>query len=260
MSKLKKVDVCIVGSGAGGAVVAKELGSHGVSVVVLEAGKRFNPLDDFTVATSNDWEREFPDHKNSFRAPKMDTITLGNNKSNKPNLVYGVGGGTLRYLANYIRLLPDDFRVYSSDGVAEDWPITYEELAPYYKKVEMELGVSGKNGDPWFPLEKGYINPPFEYSYACKALQKGFNRSGLQLWPTPVARLSRPLEGRPACIHCGTCDFGCMIRAKSCANVTYVPNAELTAACRHNSGLCRCHSVAEAFVEFEIITVSRWPV
>jgi choline dehydrogenase-like flavoprotein len=227
MATINTTEVCIIGSGAGGSVVAKELGEQGISVVILEAGKKFNPIKDFTVSTSIDWERVRIEHLKKFRSPKMDTLTTGGN-SHKPQTVFGVGGGTLRYLAYYIRMLPDDFRIYSLDGVGADWPITYEELAPYYRKVEKDLGVSGKSGDPWFPPIEKYPCPAFDFSYTDQVLKKSFDKLGIKLWPIPVGRLSRPYDGRPACVKCGTCDFGCMIKAKCSANVTYIPKAEST--------------------------------
>lgn len=228
MSKLKKVDACIIGSGAGGSVVAKELGEHGMSVVVLEAGKRFNPLQDYNVSTSNEWERLGNEHVKKFSMPKMDTVTLGSKTIERPTEAFGVGGGTLRYLANYIRFFPDDFRVRSIDGVGFDWPITYQELAPYYKKVEMELGISGLAGGPWFPDITEYANPPSNFAFYERILEKSMKKLGIRLWPTPVGRLSRPFDGRPACVHCGRCMFGCMVRSKSSADVTFIAKAEAT--------------------------------
>ncbi len=228
MAKLNKVDACIIGSGAGGGVVAKELSEQGISVVVLEAGKRFNPIKDYDFLTLSDWERVVKKQYSKLRAPKMGTITLGIKNIHKPIVIYGVGGGTLRYHANYVRMLPDDFRIYTIDGVGMDWPITYEELAPYYRKVELELGVSGQNGGPWFPNIEEYPNPPFEFSYSTKILKKSFDKLGIKLWPRPVARLSLPYDGRPACVKCGKCSYGCLPRAKSSVDVTYIPKAEST--------------------------------
>jgi choline dehydrogenase-like flavoprotein len=133
----------------------------------------------------------------------------------QPSEAQGVGGGTLRYLAYVPRLRPDDFRVYTDDGVAADWPITYDDLVPYYRKVELELGVSGLAGDPWTPQVDPYPNPPFPYSYANKIIKRGCDKLGIRLWPAPMARLSRYFDGRPKCIQCGQCETGCMSGAKS---------------------------------------------
>lgn len=224
---MDKVKVCIIGSGAGGGVVAKELAEKGISVVVLEAGRRFNPLQDYT-SVYNDWIRAGKENLVKFRVPKMDNITVGGPFTHKPTMAFGVGGTTLRYLAYVPRMRPDDFRVYTLDGVGIDWPITYEDLAPYYRKVELGIGVSGQNGDPWTPSVEPYPNPPFEFSYANKILKRGFDRLGIKLWPAPAARLSRPFDGRPACIQCGDCSHGCLTGAKSSIDVTYIRKAETT--------------------------------
>lgn len=231
MSKTSKpdiTDVCIIGSGAGGAVAAKELAERGLSVVVLETGKRFNAIKDFTIATSNDWERLINDYKKKFDSPKIGKLTLSNSENFRPDVVYGVGGGTLRYLAYLIRLLPDDFRTYTVDGVGIDWPISYEDLVPYYQEVEAELGVSGNSNDPWFPSIKEYPNPHFDFSYSTKVFKKSFDQLGIRLWYRSSGRLSRPFDGRPACVHCGQCILGCMVNAKSSTLVTYIPKAEST--------------------------------
>jgi choline dehydrogenase-like flavoprotein len=226
MTKLDKVEACVIGSGCGGGVVAKELGERGVSVVVLEAGRRFDPLEDYSSTASNDWEREQGYSK--FRLPAMGTRVNAGKYPLWVNQAFGVGGTTLVYFAYHPRMLPDALRIYSLDGVGADWPITYEDLAPYYRKVELELGVSGQNGDPWGPPIEPYPNPPFEFSYANKILKRGLDKLGIRLWPAPRAILSRPYDGRPACVGAGTCSSGCLTKAKSSVDVTYIPKAEAT--------------------------------
>ena len=228
MAKLNKVDVCIIGSGAGGAVVAKELGERGINVVVLEAGRRFDPLQDYTSTTKPDWEESSWEEVQQFKVPALDKVILANRNIQRPVEAHGVGGSTIRYLAYHVRMLPDDFQIHTVDGVAMDWPITYEELVPYYRKVELELVISGQAGDPWTPQVEPYPNPPFEFSYANKIMQRGCEKLGIRLWPTPMARLSRPFNGRPTCVQCGRCSSGCITKAKSSVDVTYIPKAEAT--------------------------------
>jgi choline dehydrogenase-like flavoprotein len=222
----KKVDACIIGSGAGGGVVAKELGERGINVVVLEAGRRLDPLRDYPSARP-DWEiTRVKNRERLFTVAPLQKVTFGNSFNARPNEVHGVGGGTLRYLAYAVRMLADDFKVFTVDGVGADWPISYEDLAPYYRKVEWELGVSGRVGDPWTPRIESYPNPPFEFSYANKIIKRGCDKLGITLWPTPMARLSRPFDNRPMCVQCGSCGAGCMSGAKSSIDVTYIPKAE----------------------------------
>lgn len=224
---VNKVDACIIGSGAGGGVVAKELGEQGVKVVVLEAGRRLDPLRDYPTA-KQDWEISTERYVSLFSVSALQKVTFSNKFISRPHEVHGVGGGTLQYLAYAVRMRPDDFRVYSMDGVGMDWPITYEELTPYYRKVELELGVSGKAGSAWIPFVEHYPNPPFEYSYANKIIKRGCDKLGIKLWPAAMARLSRPFDGRPKCVNCGTCGKGCMSGAKSSVDVTYIRKAEAT--------------------------------
>ncbi len=229
MARNNRVDVCIIGSGAGGGVVAKELAERGMSVVVLEAGKRFKPIEDYG-GGREDWERAGMEiGQDHFSLPSMDKMTFGSpGLTCRPDMTMGVGGGTLKYLAYVPRFRPDDFRVRTLDGVGADWPISYEDLALYYRRVEMELGVSGNRGDPWHPPAEPYPNPAFEISYANKIMKRGCDRLGIRTWPVPSARLSRPWGGRPACIQCGECVNGCMTRSKSSIDVTYIAKAEAT--------------------------------
>ena len=228
MVKQKKVDACVIGSGAGGGVMAKELAEQGMSVVVLEAGHRFIPEEDYIDTTTFEWERGHNRRRKSFNTTTMGDYVNAGKYPTRFNRAFGVGGTTLRYMGYAIRLLPDDFRVYTLDGVADDWPISYEDLAPYYRKVELTLGVSGLHGNPWAPATEPYPNPPFEFSYANKILKRGCDKMGIRLWPVPRAQLSRTTDGRSACVGAGVCTRGCIHGAKSSIDVTYIPLAEKT--------------------------------
>jgi choline dehydrogenase-like flavoprotein len=116
--------------------------------------------------------------------------------------------------------------------VADDWPISYDDLEPYYTRVEYELGVSGPDGvqaspfDP--PRSRPYPTPPHPFNCASHALKRGADKLGLHLVREPLAIPTKPWNGRPACIGAGTCVVGCSIAAKSSIDVTYVPKAEAT--------------------------------
>jgi choline dehydrogenase-like flavoprotein len=224
--RLDNTEACVIGSGPGGSTIAKELGEKGVRTVVLEAGSRFNPLVDYT-SHLEDWEnagRDFVRERMSL--PQMDRVTGPHTA--QPNVAYGVGGSALRYLAYSVRMEAHDFKTKTLDNVGMDWPINYEELVPYYRKVENELRISGQAENPWsIPLDPLPL-PAFPYSYANKIIKRGCDKLGINLWPVPVARLSRPADGRPMCIQCGNCSNGCMTRAKSTPDVTYIPKAEAT--------------------------------
>ncbi len=228
-SGAKSTDVVIVGCGAGGGVIAKELGESGLSIVVLEAGPRFDP--------SRDFETDVPDfeirsaHTFRGRDPRRDRYTTGGS-SFRYDHVKGVGGSTLHYVAITPRLHESDFLVRSRDGVAQDWPFRYEDLEPYYTRAEWELGVSGPSGDERNPFEpprsRRYPTPPHPFNLASLALKRGADELGLHFVREPLAIPTLDWQGRVACVGAGTCRLGCRIRAKSSIDVTYVPKAEAT--------------------------------
>jgi choline dehydrogenase-like flavoprotein len=196
--KKEMVDVVVIGCGPGGGVTAKELSEAGLSVVVLESGKRFNPLLDYR---TNKQDFEITAHQ-VFQSddPRRDRYTVGGNKPYTYIRVKGVGGSTLKYLAISARFHESDFRVRSEDGVADDWPISYADLEPYYTKVEYELGVSGPSGefiDPFEPpRSKPYPTPHHDLNCASRAVKRGADKLGLHLLPPPLlARQSHGMDG-----------------------------------------------------------------
>jgi choline dehydrogenase-like flavoprotein len=222
-----QTDVIVIGSGAGGGVIAKELGESGLKVVVLEAGKWYRPHDDY------------PTHAHDFEVRASDVFLpadarrdLYTSPSRSPfsyTRVKGVGGSTLAYHAMTPRFHESDFRLLSEDGVADDWPISYDELEPYYTQVEQELGVSGPNGSRANPFEpprsQPYPTPAHELNQASLAIKRGADKLGLHLVREPLAIPTVDWHGRPACVNAGTCRFGCKISAKSSIDVTYIPKA-----------------------------------
>lgn len=225
-----QADVIVIGSGAGGGVIAKELAEAGLNVIVLEAGKHYRPLEDYTTQ-AQDFEVRASKTFSSDE-PRRDSYTAPRDQPFIFSRVKGVGGSTLIYHAMSPRFHESDFRVYSEDGVADDWPISYADLEPYYTKVEYELGVSGPDGkdcnpfDP--PRSQPYPTPAHEFNAASQAIRKGAERLGLHLVREPLAIPTRDWGGRPRCANAGTCTMGCRIAAKSSIDVTYIPKAERT--------------------------------
>ena len=237
------VDFAVVGSGAAGGVIARELSQAGFTVLVFEQGPRFSPAD-----FEHDELKYFflhgltqdPDlSPQSFRkTPAADAqrVVHGMLPALYARLV---GGSSNHFTANFWRFHEIDFHERSLLGTipgAElaDWPITYQELEPYYTKVDWEVGVSGLAGASPFdpPRSKPYPMPPIPVKSSGVLLERGARKLGLHPFPAPMAITSEPYRGRPACVHCGFCmGFGCEARAKSTALYTMIPAAEATGRC-----------------------------
>jgi choline dehydrogenase-like flavoprotein len=224
----RNADVVLVGSGAGGAVIAKELAEAGLSVIVIEAGRRYVPLADYLTDRA-DFETRAKDvfHPADER---RDVYTTPGRQSFSYSRVKGVGGSTLHYAAISPRLHETDFATRSTDGVGEDWPISYADLEPYYTRVEFELGVSGPDGANPFepPRSRPYPTPAHPFNLASRVIRTGADRIGLHLVREPLALPSLDWQGRAACVGAGTCGMGCLISAKSSMDLTYMRKAEAT--------------------------------
>lgn len=220
-------DICIVGAGAGGAVLAKELAEAGLRVVLLDAGPRFDPgkyptwRTDFEISAPRVFQP--PD-------PRRDLYTWGSAQWFHYSRVKGIGGSTLAYVGVTPRFHPSDFRTKTLDGVGEDWPLTYEDLEPYYTKVEYIIGTAGDDrGNPFAPpRSRPYPTPPHPFNCASQHLKRAADKLGWHMAPPPVAMPTLPWKGRPNSIGCGACRLGCQIRAKGSVDVTYIPLAERT--------------------------------
>ena len=145
-------DVLIVGAGASGGVVARRLAEAGIGVVCLEQGD-WPDRAGFRGAEP-DWEltarKQWSSSPAIRLAPSDYPVDVSHSDVGVLNF-NGVGGGTVLYAAQWPRLLPSDFRVRTLDGVADDWPISYDELLPYYERTDAQIGVSGLGGNPAYP-------------------------------------------------------------------------------------------------------------
>jgi choline dehydrogenase-like flavoprotein len=207
-------DVVVVGAGACGSLAAKELASQGFSVVVLEAGKRFDPARDLPNTEANA-------AKIMWTEPRV----FAGRDAVAPKTGVGVGGGTLPWLGVAPRFLRDDFRTRSTEGVGADWPIGYDDLRPHYAKVEREVGVAGECG-PFAAEPYELPMPPHRMSWHAQLLARGARAVGAHPFAPPVAINSIPYDGRPACIYCGWCASGCPTGAKATALETHLLKAE----------------------------------
>lgn len=253
-----KVDFVIVGSGAAGGVLARELSVAGFRVVVLEQGP-YRKSADFT----HDEVGVFFENELMGGTTDPQTFRYAENEQaqvqlNPPAALYArtVGGSSTHFSGNYWRLRPLDFKEHSRLGDIvgtgfADWPVSYEELEPYYTRVDWEIGVSGAPGpfDP--PRSRPYPVPPLPRKSSGVLFDRGAKKLGLTTQPAPKAILSKPHNGRAACIHCGFClAFGCEVGAKSSTLVTMIPQAEATGRCeiRADSTVARLETDASGRV------------
>jgi choline dehydrogenase-like flavoprotein len=232
------VDFLVVGSGAAGGIIAKELSIAGHTVVVLEQGPRRASRDfehdEIKTFILGDLTNDPVKHPITFRRSPAE-----NARVNAAQILYHrlVGGGSVMFTGNYWRFREVDFAersrvgAVSNSGLA-DWPITYQELEPYYTKAEWELGVSGAPGPSDPPRSRPYPLPPLPVKSSGVLFDVGARALGLHPQPAPLAILSRPYRGRLPCRHCGYClSFGCEYGAKSSTLVTVIPEAEATGRC-----------------------------
>lgn len=247
LRKPRLVDFAIVGSGAAGGVMARELARAGHSVVLFEQGPRLKPTDFehdelkywFLGGITNDVTRNPQSFRNDPGARAEPTLL-------RPALWYArtVGGSSLHYTANYWRFHELDFNERSLYGAIagtglEDWPIDYAELEPYYTRVDWEIGVSGLAGASPFdpPRSKPYPMPPMPVKSSGVLLERGARKLGWHPFPAPLVINSQPYRGRPACIHCGFCHgFACEVTAKASTLTTVIPEAEATGRCEVRAG------------------------
>ncbi|MEP7000819.1 MAG: GMC family oxidoreductase [bacterium] len=233
------VDFVVVGSGAAGGVLAKELSTSGFNVVVMEQGPWQQPAqfthDELAV------ERELAMLNRAFEPNQ----TFRHSPADQPKLNVGrgllyrraVGGSSVHFAANYWRFRPIDFKEQSKWGSIggtgfADWPITYEELEPYYTKVDWEVGVSGSPGPNDPARSRPYPMPPLPNKSSGVILERAAKALGLQAQVAPMAIASQPYDGRAACGACGHCVYyGCEFGAKSSSLVTMIPKAVATGRC-----------------------------
>jgi choline dehydrogenase-like flavoprotein len=216
----KTYDFCIVGVGACGGLLAKELSERGYSVIGLDAGPRYSLKTDI-VNDEAEMLKLFWNEPRTFAGKDPVHVMSG----------FGVGGGTLVWCGVTPRFHEADFRTKTLEGVGEDWPITYKDLAPYYDRVERDFGISGNHREnPWDVPRGPYPMPAIEWSWACQVVAKGVKKLGAKPLHGPLAVTSEPYRGREACVKCGFCISGCPSTAKGCTLTDFVPQAEKNGA------------------------------
>ena len=244
---MKRVNAVVIGAGAAGGIVAKELATAGLSVVLLERGKWYTAAD----CRKDDLRNQRTTVLGNAFGPEDDgnprVIVDANGKSrivvpsegSYQNNAACVGGGTLSYGAQAWRYLPQDFRMRSTYGAPagsslEDWPISYDDLEPFYDKAEYEIGVSGDYSTTPFhaPRRRDLPMPPLPPNREFAILEPAAKRLGLHPFHLPMLRNSVPYNGRGPCMRCRwCCGFACETDAKNGTQNTVIPIALNTGNC-----------------------------
>ncbi|MFQ5874990.1 MAG: GMC family oxidoreductase, partial [Dehalococcoidia bacterium] len=143
----------------------------------------------------------------------------------EPLMYNAVGGSTIIWGAHFPRFHPSDFRVRSLDGVASDWPVSYEQLEPFYDLNDRMMGIAGMAGDPAYPPKAPRQTRPLPLGKLGDTMAAGFEKLGWHWWPSDAAILTERYDGRDECNNGGSCHIGCARRAKASVDVTYWPKA-----------------------------------
>jgi len=252
--RLNRTDVAVIGLGAAGGVAVLPLAEAGMEVVGLEAGRWLSPRDFAPDELRNNYRgwpqsvqkanREVPVHRPSASSPES--------RLRLHPMMNAVGGTSLHYYARSYRLHPWDFRVVSettkrygagripAGSTVEDWPLGYEELEPFYDRLEHELGVAGQAGNVngaidergnifEGPRSRGYPMPPLRGTQFTDMMGDAARRLGWNPFPAPAAINSEPYQNRAPCLYHGFCNRGgCHVEAKNSTAVTTIPRAEQT--------------------------------
>jgi glucose dehydrogenase len=198
-----ETDLCIIGSGVAGALIAARVSGAGIRTLLLETGQEPDRarLTERMNAGRNPYEFRRPPSKSIGPDPFKDA------------LVYAAGGSTWHWVGTAMRLLRDDFRMKTRFGVAVDWPIGYDDLVPHYSRAEVELGVAGDTSSE--PERRGgFPLPAFQRSMVDQVMARVSASMGLKIRATPQARNSQPYGGRVQCCSSSTCTPVCPVAAK----------------------------------------------
>jgi choline dehydrogenase-like flavoprotein len=238
----KTYDVCIVGSGAAGGTAAKVLTAGGLNVVMLEAGPPLNPEKDYK---EHVWPYQLPHRgvgiggklkhelNHEFMAPNGAWEIEGEPYTSAPGSRFRwfrsriVGGRTNHWGRIALRFAAVDFRSRSTDGMGDDWPISYEDVAPYYDKVESYIGVFGTK-ENIASAPDGIFLPPPKPRCTETIIKKACDKLNVLCIPSRLAVITQSVNGRLPCHYCGQCDRGCLTASNFSSSQVMLPVAEKT--------------------------------
>lgn len=207
-------DLLVIGSGAAGSVIAAQAARAGKRVLILEAGPPRQLAD---LISSQIWARRLK--WSGAAVEETGNLGIGHGF----NAGWGTGGSALHQYAVWPRLHENDFKLYSQHGRGLDWPIEYQDLRPYYDRVQEAVGLSGDaSKETWRPPGAAYPMAPLPVFAQGQAIAKGFRKRGMTTAPIPMAVNSAVYRGRPACLYDGWCDAGCPIGALANPLATYL--------------------------------------
>ncbi len=224
----ERADVLVIGSGAAGGALSWRLSELGARVVCLEQGDWVAPAT--MGSTQPDYEVNllrglWNFDPNVRQKPEDYPVTSVGEDAADIGMFNAVGGTTIHWQGHFPRFHPSDFRVGTLDGVAQDWPISYADLQPYYDLNDRMMGVSGMAGDPANPPRPTRTTPPLPLGIVGTRVAGAFDTLGWHWWISDQAILSESYEGRPPCLLHGKCMLGCPIGAKASTDRVYWPRA-----------------------------------
>lgn len=236
LPKRDSYDVVIVGSGAGGGMAAYELTRAGASVCVLEAG---GPWDNATDSAMFTWpwetdrrggsspERPFGEHDACIGGWNVEGEPFTTAPGTRFNWWRArmVGGRTNHWGRISLRFGPHDFKGKSRDGLGDDWPISYDDIKPYYDEVDDLVGIFGSNEGLENHPDGHFLPPPAPRCWE-RVVKRAADKHQVTCIPSRLSIITRPHNGRPACHYCGQCNRGCAVHANfSSTNVLLQPAA-----------------------------------